>query len=125
MIDIRLVRSDPDGVKAALSRKRVDPADIDQLVDLDEARRRVAGERDQLRARINELSREVGAARRAGDTARADGLASESRSMGEREKHLEDEAAGFERRVRDLLLRIPNLPAPDVPDGDGPDDNPV
>ena len=125
MIDIRLVRNDTAGVKAALARKNVDPTEIDRLAQLDEALRRVTGERDQLRARVKELSRDVGSARRSGDTARADTLAAESRALGDNEKLLEEQATGLEREVRDLLLRIPNLPAAEVPDGDGPDDNPV
>src|SRR5439155_10125087 len=123
--DIRLVRNDSAGVKAALARKNVDPTEIDRLAQLDEALRRVTGERDQLRARVKELSRDVGSARRSGDAARADTLAAESRALGDNEKLLEEQATGLEREVRDLLLRIPNLPAAEVPDGDGPDDNPV
>jgi seryl-tRNA synthetase len=125
MIDIRLVRTDPDGVKAALARKKVDPAEVVRLIQLDEALRRITGERDRLRARIKELSKEVGAARKAGDIGRADALADESRALGDQEKVLEEQANALEREVRDLLLHIPNLPSPDAPDGDGPDDNPV
>jgi seryl-tRNA synthetase len=125
MIDIRLVRSEPDQVKAALARKRVDLSEVDRLIHLDEALRLATGERDHLRSRVKELSKEVGAARQAGDIARADTLAAESRALGEEEKQLDAQVDALERQVRDVLLRLPNLPSPDSPDGDGPGDNPV
>ncbi|MCU1463337.1 MAG: serS [Acidimicrobiales bacterium] len=125
MIDIRLVRTDPDAVKAALSRKKVDPAEVDALIDRDEALRRITAERDDLRAKVKALSKEVGAARKAGDAERAESLAAESRALGEDAKVRERQATALEREVREMLLLIPNLPAPEAPGGDGPDDNPV
>ena len=71
MIDIRLAREDPDAVKAALGRRGVDPAEIDRLLDADGRARNAVGRRDELRARVKDLSRQVAEARRAGD----DGLA--------------------------------------------------
>src|SRR5439155_20574994 len=102
MIDIRLVRNDTAGVKAALARKNVDPTEIDRLAQLDEALRRVTGERDQLRARVKELSRDVGSARRSGDAARSDTLAAESRAPGDNERPVEEEATGRVPELRDL-----------------------
>ena len=64
MIDIRLVRDDPEAVKAALGRRGVDPAEIDRLVELDAAARAAVGRRDELRAEVKELSQQVGEARR-------------------------------------------------------------
>ena len=71
MIDIRLVREDPDAVKAALARRGVDPAEVDRLLELD------AGARDgrgraatSCGAEVKELSKQVGEARKAGDDRR-------------------------------------------------------
>ncbi|NCW49569.1 MAG: serine--tRNA ligase, partial [Actinobacteria bacterium] len=62
MIDVRLLRSDPDGVRAALGRRG--DAELDALVvradELDTRLRAITVRRDEIRARVNELSREVG-----------------------------------------------------------------
>ncbi|MHB8466101.1 MAG: serine--tRNA ligase [Acidimicrobiales bacterium] len=114
MIDIRLVRSDPDAVKAALRRR--DPAlvaAVDELVKLDRDTRDLSARRDDLRAQIKKLSQEVGAARKAGRA--ADEPAEQSRLLTEELKGLD--ASDPAQALRDLLLRVPNLPAPEVPDG--------
>ncbi len=125
MLDIRFVCSDPDRVKAALARKGVDRANVDRAVALDARRRDCTRRRDELRAKINALSKEVGAAKRAGDDARAAELAAESRRLGDEEEGVEAEASAVEADLRHLLLRIPNLPADDAPDGSSADDNVV
>jgi seryl-tRNA synthetase len=125
MIDIRLVRDDTDAVKAALARRGVDPADIDRLVALDLAARSAIGIRDEVRGTVKLLSKQVGEARRAGDTARAEALADESRAAGDRERELNTVAEEAQEAVRQALLYLPNLPSPDAPDGTGEDDNVV
>jgi len=127
MIDIRRVRNDLDAVKAAMARRH-DPellSELDELSRLDERSRRVSTERDELRAQINARSKEVGEAYRAGDRSRGDALKEESRTLGDREKELAAEAATLDESIRDLLLRVPNIPADDAPDGEGEQDNPV
>jgi seryl-tRNA synthetase len=125
MIDIRLVRDDSASVKAALGRRGVDPADVDRLVDLDVRARAAVGRRDELRAEVKSLSKLVGEARRTGDAARAGELADRSRVLGEEERSLHAVADAAQEEVRQALLYLPNLPAADAPDGDGPDDNVV
>ncbi len=123
MIDIRLVREDPAVVKAALGRRGVDPAEVDRLLALDTEQRAAIGARDELRATIKALSREVGEARRSGDEARAGELAARSRAAGEEEPALHAEADRAQDAVRQALLYLPNLPSPEAPDGAGPEDN--
>jgi seryl-tRNA synthetase len=125
MIDIRLVRDDSDAVKAALARRGVDPAEVDRLVALDLAARAAVGGRDEVRATIKVLSKQVGEARRAGDTTAAERLADESRGAGDRERELNEVAEHAQEDVRRALLYLPNLPSPDAPDGLGEDDNVV
>lgn len=126
MIDLRLLRSDPDGVRAALARRGDDVASsIDPVLDLDARRRALTGERDDTRARINALSKEVGAMFRDGRRDEAAALQDESRRLGAREKELDAEVSALDEEVRDRLLRIPNLPSPDAPDGASDDDNVV
>lgn len=125
MIDIRLVREDPASLKASLSRRGVDPEEVDKLLEADIAAREAMGRRDELRARVKELSRQVAAAKRSGDTSRAEALAGESRSLGDAEREAGLLADGAQEAVRQMLLFLPNLPSAEAPDGAGPEDNPV
>jgi seryl-tRNA synthetase len=125
MIDIRLARENPGAVKTALARRAVEPVEVDNLVDADARARDAVGRRDELRAQIKDLSRQVGEARRAGDEARAAELADRSRALGEAEKAADVEADAALADVRERLLWLPNLPSEDAPDGVGPEDNVV
>jgi len=125
MIDIRLVRDDSDAVKAALARRGVDPGEVDRLVALDLASRAAVGVRDEVRATVKSLSKQVGEARRAGDTQLAERLADESRAAGDRERELNGVAEQAQDEVREALLYLPNLPSPDAPVGTGETDNVV
>ncbi|MEI7859889.1 MAG: serine--tRNA ligase, partial [Acidimicrobiales bacterium] len=125
MIDIRLVRDDIDAVKTALARRGVDPGEIDRLAALDFAARAAVGARDEVRASVKVMSKQVGEARRAGDTALAGQLADDSRAAGDTERELNVVAEQAQEDVRQALLYLPNLPSPDAPDGTGADDNVV
>ncbi|HXQ76191.1 MAG TPA: serine--tRNA ligase [Acidimicrobiales bacterium] len=125
MIDVRLAREDPDAVKAALGRRGVDAAEIDGLLDADARARNTVGRRDELRARVKDLSRQVAEARRAGDDGQAGRLADESREIGDEVTSLGADADAAQAEVRDRLLWLPNLPADEAPDGMGPEDNPT
>lgn len=125
MIDIRLVRNEPDVVKAALARKGVDPADVDEVVRLDREFREATRRQEEVRARVKELSKLVGEARRIGAAPKADELSDESRTLGAEQKSLRRAADELEAKLRAVLLVLPNLPAPEAADGKSDDDNPV
>jgi seryl-tRNA synthetase len=130
VIDQRLLRTDLDGVRTAIAR-RARPAlvdDVDRAAQLDARLRSITAERDTIRGRVNAISKEVGQLRRAGDEGSAEGVAAlqaESRDLGDEEKALAAEHDEVSATLHDLLLGIPNLPHPDVPDGAGDHDNPV
>ena len=125
VIDVRRLRDDLEGVKAGLARRGIDTADVDRAAELDERRRLAGTRRDALRAQVNTLSREVGRARRQGDTAAAEALTLESKVVGEELAALDADAGGLEQALRDLMLRIPNGPAAGAPDGRSEADNVV
>ncbi|MDP9403712.1 MAG: serine--tRNA ligase [Actinomycetota bacterium] len=125
MIDIRLVRNDLASVKAALARKNVDGAEVELTAQLDTRLRELTSLRDDLRARVRSISKQVGLAKRVGDEALAETLAVESRRLGGDERALDNDLADVEAALRELLLRLPNLPAPDAPDGASAQDNVV
>lgn len=108
--------------------RRGKPELLDQLAEateLDARLRQLAIDRDELRRQVNDLSKQVGALRRDGRTEEAEAVMSESRVLGGRETELAGAADVAERALRDLLLRLPNLPHPEAPDGAGEDDNPI
>jgi len=125
MIDPRLLRTDLERVKKSLARKGVDPAEVERTAELDQRARDLAGGRDEIRARANAVAKEGQAARRAGETGRAEALVVEGRELKERERAAAVDAAAVEAELRDALLRLPNLPADEAPDGASADDNVV
>jgi seryl-tRNA synthetase len=125
MIDVRRLRTERDAVAAALARKGVPVGEVDAVAAADQQVLDLGQRRDDLRAEVNRLSKEVGAAKRDKDEARAEDAAARSRAVGEELKGMEAEAATAEATLRDLLLRLPNLPAPEAPDGASADDNVV
>jgi len=125
VIDVRLLRSQPDTVREALAR-RAKPElleHLDHALRLDTRLRDITAERDALRAKVNDISKQVGELRR--EKKDAEPLMVESRRLGETEKSLDEEFMQVESALRDLLLAIPNIPHPDVSLGAGSDDNNV
>ena len=125
MLDVRLIRTDPDTVRAGIARRGDDPAVIDEVHSLDAELRGLAARRDSLRAEIRVLSNEVGKLFREQRKDDATELQEQSRLLGAEEKALDHRAEELQTELRELLLRIPNLPAADCPDGAGEDDNVV
>lgn len=127
MIDVRLLRNTPDAVRAAIAR-RAKPdllEQIDHAIRLDTRLRDIVVERDEVRRQVNDFSKQVGALRKAGDTAGAESLMVQSRDLGARENGLAAESDEVEAALREVLLRIPNIPHNDAPNGTGDHDNPV
>ena len=123
MIDIRALRDDPGGVKAALARRGVAPAEVDAVIDADRAYRSRVATAEAMRAEVKELSRQVGQAKKEGDDARAAELSARSRVLGEEERAAAAEVDVLWDGVHTGLLYLPNIPAEDAPDGDGEADN--
>jgi seryl-tRNA synthetase len=125
VISIQLIRDDPDGVKRAIARKGEGPAVIDRLVASDDRRRALLAEADAAKHERNEGSRMVGELMRSGQTAEAEARKATLASLGERIDALDEELAEVEAAIEADLLLVPNPPQDVVPDGGGPDDNPV
>ena len=125
MLDIRLIRNDSQAVKDGLARRGESTDVIDRLVDLDSRLRQLTGERDSLRAEIRRVSNEVGQMFRDNNREAATELQEMSRQLGAEEHALDDKADALETELRSALLRVPNLPAIDCPDGASENDNVV
>ena len=125
MLDIRAIRSDPESVKAAFARRGEGTEVIDQAHSLDARLRGLTGQRDELRGRVKALSKQIQVLHREGKGDEASEAQDESRALGEQAAKLAAEADSVSAELRDLLLRIPNLPHPEAPDGADETDNPV
>ncbi len=117
MLELRLLRNDPETVKAAL-RKRGDEtllSAVDEVLGQDESRRMAIAQVEELKARRNAVSKEVGALKRNGEDAEA--LILEMRAVGEKIQELDATVSASEERIREILLAVPNMPHPSVPEG--------
>lgn len=127
MIDVRLLRTEPASVKAAMAR-RAKPALLDELEHaerLDARLRDITVERDSNRAQINSLSKDVATKRREKDDTGAETLMNQSRALGETEKKLASEYDEVSAALREILLLVPNMPHADVSAGNSDQDNKV
>ena len=118
MIDIRGLREDFGSVATALGRRGVAAETLQQVLALDEQRRGLITEGDELRARQRQLGRSVGAAAPEDRPA----LIDETKSVSARLAELEPAQAAVQAQLDLALATIPNLPHPDAPDGDTDED---
>jgi seryl-tRNA synthetase len=116
MLDLRQIREDPQPARDALARRGVDPAVLDEALELDERRRALLPELEDLRARKNQASKRIGELQRSGEDA-AEAIA-ETRGLSDREKELDEELRAVEERRTTVLLSLPSLPDPTSPDED-------
>ena len=119
MLSIELIRNDATRVKAALARRGYD-APLERLLEVDALRRAAVADADSLRARRNEVSREIGQSKE-----RPPDLIEEMRSVGSRIKALETQTREIDEELLTILSDLPNIPAEDVPDGLDEDSNVV
>jgi seryl-tRNA synthetase len=115
VLDLRLIRSDPAAVRAALARRGMAGA-IDEVLTLDARRRELLPQVEELRAQRNQASELIAQAKRSGEDAQ--GAIEEMRALGAREKELSAELDGIQARLDAALAALPNLPAVDAPDED-------
>lgn len=117
MIDVRLLRDDPDAVIAALDRRGIGRQDVENLIQLDRVRRETLAEVEGLRAEQNARSRAIGQAAPR-DRQR---LIASAQELKEPLQIAEEELAQADRELAEVLAAVPNLPHPDAPLG-GEDD---
>jgi seryl-tRNA synthetase len=120
VLDVRLIREQPEAVRRGLATKGGAEL-IDELLVLDTERRRLVRESEDLKALRNKASEAIGQAKRRGEDAGAE--QTRMREVGERIKTLDAELKSVDERLEGLLLQLPNVPHPSVPVGKGEDDN--
>jgi len=117
VIDVRLLRGDPDRVREGLA-KRGETADVERLIQLDEEYRRFLAESERLKAERNARSKEIGQRIAEGGREAAEALKAEMRAVSERIKELDEQADALKATLDGMLLELPNLPHDSVPAGD-------
>ena len=123
MHDIAMIRRAPEAFDAGLIRRGAEPVSA-HLIDLDTRRRAVLTELQEAQNRRNAASKAIGQAMGKGDTAEADRLKAEvSELKATTLPQLEEQARVIGAELDDLLAGIPNIPADDVPEGAGEDEN--
>ena len=122
MLDIKLIRENPDLVRAGL-QTRHSPVDLSAVLELDERRRAAITEGDRLKSERNTVSKKIGELKKAGqDTGE---IQRQTREMGEKIAALDVAVRAIEEAQGQLLLAIPNLPHASVPSGADALDNVV
>ena len=118
MLDLKLIRSDPERVRTALARRGAAER-VDELLALDARRRELLPEIESAQAERKTLSKRIGEAKQAGGE--AEDLVAEVGALKERIEAGKAELEGVDAALAELALSLPNLPDPDSPEG-GEDD---
>ncbi len=125
MLDLKKIRENPEAVKAGIEKKgetELLPL-VDELLIADAEHRRVKAELERLRAEQKKLSKAIGQKKRAGEDI-SDLLAEAERQKAELEQ-LEARERELAEKIREVLIQLPNLPHPSVPEGRTPEENVV
>ncbi len=126
MLDIKLIREKPDFVRQRLATRGAgDEAKIDEVLKLDEDRRKILAEVETLKARRNRVSKEIGALMGQKKTAEADAKKAETRELGDKIAALDRQAVEVEAARSERMLQLPNLPHETVKVGKSAEDNPI
>ena len=123
MLDLTMIRENPDRVRKAVADKNEKRAKVDEVLRLDQRRREILGRVEALRAERNAASKEVAQTKRSGGE--AEELMARTRRIGDEIKEIEQELRQVEEQLKQELLWIPNVPASDVPVGRDAGDNVV
>ncbi|NLL04618.1 MAG: serine--tRNA ligase [Clostridiaceae bacterium] len=120
MLDIKLIRSNPEILKKALL-KRKDSFDVNEILNLDEKRRQILVEVEQLKNKQNSDSKMIPIFKKEGKD--IEPLMEEMKKLSDKIKVLDSEVRDIDEELNKILLTIPNIPNSSVPDGDTDEDN--
>ncbi|WP_078393267.1 serine--tRNA ligase [Shouchella patagoniensis] len=121
MLDVKRLRNDFEAVKNQLDKRSGTIEGLDRFAELDESRRAMIKEVEELKSKRNEVSQQVAVLKR--EKKNADELIAEMKQVSERIKEQDESLREVEEQLETLLFTIPNVPADDVPHGESEDDN--
>ena len=118
MLTLKQIKENTEGVIARLKKKQFEAREaLNEVLDLDELRRRSQQELDASLAKQNAIAKEIGALMKQGAKEQAESIRAQVALLKEQAKTLEAKKAEAEAKIREILLSIPNLPADIVPEG--------
>lgn len=121
MIDIKILRNEPEKLIEALKRRKEDRIDVDGLLALDKKRRELLFEVEQMKSRQNEVSKQIPALKKEGkDTS---GIFAEMKVLSDDIKKLDEQVKAIDEQIDTIMYTIPNIANPTVPEGDTDEDN--
>lgn len=120
MLDIKLIRENPEKINELLKRRNPELS-IDTIIAIDADRRKVQAQADELRAKRKSESQKIGMMKKNGEN--TDAIQEEVRKLGDEVKALEEKQIELDNIQRDMLLRTPNTPDESTPIGTSEDDN--
>ena len=122
MLDIKIIRENPDRVKVALKTRNADyDSYIDEILEIDEKRRKLSTETDALKAEQNKVSKQIPIMKKNGEN--TDAVMAEMKEISEKIKNDNAVISELESKQRDTLLRIPNIPSETTPIGKDDSEN--
>lgn len=124
MLDIKLIRENPDRVKQALANRNAE-ADVDGLLEIDQMRRTAITEAEALKTKRNQASKTIGGLMKDGKKEEAEAAKEEVRKIGDRIALLDEQVRELDEKISHIILYIPNLPSATTPVGASEEDNPV
>ncbi len=114
MLDIKILRTEPDKIREALKNRNSD-LDITPAIELDLKRRELLGKVEQMKAKQNEITKQIPAMKKAGEN--TDAIFAEMKELSGEIKDLDTEVSDIDAKLRDFMLRIPNIPSAKSPIG--------
>ncbi|ARJ50887.1 serine--tRNA ligase [Staphylococcus lutrae] len=121
MLDIKLFRNEPEKVKKKIALRQMDPAVVDEVLALDQQRRDDIQQTEDLKAERNKASQQIAEKKR--NKENAEDAIKAQREVGEKIKAIDAQLKDTEKKLKDVLSRIPNLIHDDVPEGEDDTEN--
>ncbi|MDD3223875.1 MAG: serine--tRNA ligase [Clostridium sp.] len=123
MLDLKRIRSNPEEIKKRLTNRGedFDLSVIDEVVKLDEERRQILVEVENLKSKKNKESGEIGKLKKEGKS--VSGIMAEMKKLSDEIKVLDEKVSKIDEKIEYIMLRIPNIPNESVPEGKSDADN--
>ncbi len=123
MLDIKLIRENPQKIKELLGRRGVNPSDIDDILKIDEEMRKILTDLNSIRAERNTLSKEVARFKAAKDEESAIRVLERGKELSNQIKVEEDKVSDLQKKLNEAMLYIPNIPYEEIPLGKDESEN--
>lgn len=124
MLQINYIRQNTELVKKGLAKKFFNnPSLVDEILSLDEQRKKLQTAFDETQAKVNSTSKEIGMLMSKGQKEDAEARKSEVATLKTSLEPISQQLAAMEKQVHDALIQLPNLPSEQVPEGRTPEEN--